>query len=143
MNIDTCFRTLNNGTSLDNWIEFDFKTKTVELFSYEIRSPSVDTTTNNYMFTPKSWKIVGSHDRIDSDCLDEQVNRSELNGKSSSAHFVCKTPTHNSYRYIRFIQNDNWGDCQQYDINTMCICISMFEIYGNIFEINTCNNNSY
>lgn len=88
------------------------------------------------MFTPKTWKIIESNDRINCDCLDEQVNRSELNRKSNNAHFVCKTPTHNSYRYIKFIQKDNWGNFKLYDIN-----ISMFEIYGNIFEINTWNNN--
>lgn len=88
------------------------------------------------MFTPKTWKIIESNDRINWDCLDEQVNRSELNRKSNNAHFVCKTPTHNSCRYIKFIQKDNWGNFKLYDIN-----ISMFEIYGNFFEINTWNNN--
>lgn len=31
-NIDACFRTLNNGNKIDNWLEFDFKTKQSNYF---------------------------------------------------------------------------------------------------------------
>lgn len=43
----------------DGWIEFDFGNRTVNLTSYTIRNWTGD-------FNPKSWRIVGSNDRIKS-----------------------------------------------------------------------------
>lgn len=124
----TDFRTLNNGSEVNNWFEFDFKENRIVLLSYEIKAPEqfVLVRQQQYICTPKSWTISASNDRTQWTDLDQKNERTELNAINAVGYFRCSNPSNRGFRYIRFIQTKAWGpENAQYDIN-----ISKFEIYG-------------
>ena len=106
-------------SSSDGWIEFDFVNKTVNLTSYTIRA-------SDYYY-PKSWRIVGSNDHEHWEDIDHRVNNSELNGGYKQHRFE-NTKSDKYYRYIRYIQEEQWnGSSCNY-----CIYLTRIELFGTI-----------
>ena len=98
---------VNSTDDSNRWIEFDFLNRKIDLSSYQIKSFPVGQVTWTDRAHPKEWEIRGSNDQINWDVLDQRVNCSDLNAKSVTKDFVCKTPTHKHYRYIRYYQKKN------------------------------------
>lgn len=101
----------------EGWIEFDFIDRKVRLSSYTIRTKS------NYY--PKSWRIVGSNDQKKWDVINIQSNNSALNGSQKQHRFDVKNDS-NYYRYIRYIQEDNWHNYPQCKYYIYLTCIEFF-----------------
>ena len=103
------------------------KIKKIDLFSYFIRSNDYPHSKSYYH--PKSWKIEGSN-TLENDwvILDQRVNDANLNGTHKEHYFVCQQSKfgcqENRYRYIKFTQEDSWGN------NKFNIYITYFELYG-------------
>lgn len=112
----------------DSFIEFDFQNKKVDLFSYYIRSNEV----KQDWYHAKSWRIMGSNDQKNWECLDIRFNISDLNRPYGEMHFQCQQSKYgninNRFRYIRYIQTESCYD------NRYNIYMSYFELYGDIYE---------
>lgn len=89
--------------SPNNWIEFEFLNRTIDLSSYQIKSIPY----GPYNHHPKTWQICGSNDHDNWEPLDQRENCSDLNRSSITKHFICQTPTHKQYKYIRYYQTEN------------------------------------
>lgn len=109
-----------NPSLNDGWIEFDFGSRAINLTSYTIRA--------RHCFCPKSWRIVGSNDHESWEVIDHRVNNSKLNGKYKQHRFES-TKSDNYYRYIRYIQEDQWTYGLFMDD---CISLTRIEFFGSI-----------
>ena len=105
-------------SSSDGWIEFDFLNKTINLTSYTIRTGG---------YYPKSWRIVGSNDHQIWEDIDHRVNNSELKGDYKQHRFE-NTKSDKSYRYIRYIQEEEWSGSQY----NYFIHLTRIEFFGSI-----------
>ena len=107
-----------------SWIEFDFGEKNeVNLSSYTIRTNGMPQNCNH----PKSWRIVGSNNKKQWVSIDHRVDLDDLNGSFLQHRFYCKS-NNNSFRYIRFIQENSHGE-HQFNVYLTCI-----EFFGNYYE---------
>lgn len=114
-----------NGES-DSWIEFNFYNRKINLTSYTIRTNQDGP---NSLWSPKTWRIVGSNDHVNWTVLNRQEDRPELNGIYKSHRFECD-PCDDYYQYIRYIQEDSWDSSYcKYSFSLTC-----FEIFGSILE---------
>ena len=115
----------------DAFIQFDFHNLSIQLFSYDIQSANNPKDTR---FHPKSWKIVGSNDGINwTNVLDQKNNCVELNGPSYYSHFICTNPSTESFRYIRYLQEEAW-DQDDTRHNNYNIHLRKIELYGIIYQ---------
>lgn len=123
------YANLTDANESEGWIEFDFCERKVNLSSYTIRTNSDHENWNH----PKTWRIVGSNDKDHWVTLDHQTNNSVLRGKCLQHRFQCENKNKNYYRYIKYIQEDNWNSDtkQKYDIYLTCI-----EFFGSISSPN-------
>lgn len=113
-------------TKKDAWIEFDFVQSKINVTSYTIRSSEHAPNMNCH---PKSWKIIGSNDQNAWDLIDIKQNREEMNGTHICQHFECERKSRMHYRYIRYVQLENWmPKC----IAKYSICLSCMEFFGSI-----------
>ena len=129
-NIDKVYiNYFNDGkvyTQKDAWIEFDFVQSKINVTSYTIRSSEHAPNMNCH---PKSWKIIGSNDQNAWDLIDIKQNREEMNGPHICQHFECERKSRMHYRYIRYVQLENWmPKC----IAKYSICLSCMEFFGSI-----------
>lgn len=113
-----------NATAETTWVDFQFLKQKIDLSSYQIKTYIYGSGNPH----PKEWEILGSNDREHWDVLDHQENCSELNQAHTTEHFVCQTPTHKLYQYIRYHQISNWHTNQ--DAYKYSLRISKFELYG-------------
>lgn len=107
----------------DGWFEIDFNDKKINLTSYALKTSS----SSSYSF-PKSWRIVGSNNKEEWEILSHQINNSDLNGKNKIKRFDCEE-NNKFYRFIRFLQDDSWGDSYQYNI-----VLAQIEFFGTILK---------
>ena len=121
----------------DAWILFDFgSSRKIDLFSYLIRS-SYNEPSSSYQ--PKTWRIMGSNDNQNWKQLDKRLNDENLNGWGLKYHCRCQSNEHgkssNRYRYIKYVQEDNWCDGKTgHDKNPYNIFLKFLELYGDIYE---------
>lgn len=109
------------------WIEFDFGKRKINMTSYTIQT--IYNPTN--CFHPKTWKFIGSNDTTNWELIDIKENNDELNGKSNCAHFICQN-NGKFYRYIKYVQLDNWRHQRNGTINKYYIGLSSIEFFGEI-----------
>lgn len=107
----------------EGWIEFDFVDKKINLTSYTMRTSSCGV---NDMYHPKTWRVIGSNDKINWDVINKQISNPALNGRYKQHRFECE-PTQQYYRYIRYIQDESWMPDRAYNIFLTC-----FELFGTI-----------
>lgn len=132
-NDNSYFYNYNGGcpsSENDSYIKFDFgSSRKIDLHSYFIRT---NENCPSY-FHPKTWRIEGSNDNSSWIKLDRQLNNASLNGSYNKHHFVCQDGKFgnkdNWYRYIRYVQEDNWSNNYPY-----YVYITYFELYGNIYD---------
>ena len=108
------------------FIEFDFVNKKINMTSYTIRT--IYNAINTYH--PKTWKMIGSNDYKDWEMIDMKQDNDELNGPSKCSHFECTNPGQ-YYRYIRYVQIDNWRSSYQ-ESYKYYIGLSAIEFFGSI-----------
>ena len=125
-----------HNTKKDGWILFDFGPyRKIDLHSYLIRS-SYNYPSSSYH--PKTWRIMGSNDNENWKHLDRRLNDDSLNGLAIIHHFECQNIKYgksvNRYRYIKYMQEDNWCDGKSVQINPYNIHLKFFELYGDIYE---------
>ena len=129
-NIDKVYiNYINDGkvyTQKDAWIEFDFVQSKINITSYTIRSSEHAPNLNCH---PKSWKIIGSNNQNTWDLIDIKQNREEMNGPHICQHFECERKSRMHYRYIRYVQLDDW---MTNGIAKYSICLSCMEFFGSI-----------
>lgn len=113
----------------ESWIEFDFCKQKVELKSYTIRSDDWGPDSHH----PMSWRFVGSNDHENWVEIDKRKNSSELKGNYKQSRFICNCNNNNFYRFIRYIQDDNWclNSRRYHNIDLTCI-----EFFGSISSSN-------
>ena len=116
----------NDKNDKDNaWIEFDFGQRRINMKSY-----SIQTLYNQKNFYhPKTWKFIVSNDHQNWEFIDIKENNDSLNGISYSGHFECQQQG-KFYRYIKFVQIDNWR--LNGDLNKYYIGLSSIEFFGEI-----------
>ena len=112
-------RKANEG---EGWIEFDFCERKINLSSYTIRTNNNNENWNH----PKSWQICGSNDKEKWDIIDQQTENSILRGFGKQHRFECSKKDNNYYRYIKYIQDDNWNSNRQKKFNIYLTCIEFF-----------------
>lgn len=108
-----------------NYIEFDFTTRKVELSSYSIQSNSGDS--SKYCH-PKSWEVIGSNDRVTWTLVDKRVDNSVLNKRYGKCKFICPQKS-DAFRYFRYVQTDSHFPESEFHINLTAI-----EFFGSIIE---------
>lgn len=107
----------------NSWISFDFKEHRIIPTDYTIRSFPAGANGNH----PKSWAIEVSNDNINWDKIDEQINCSNLRGKSITCSFKIQNQQYKQFRYLRMRQTaPNWYGWD-------CLIIESFEIFGQLF----------
>lgn len=121
----------------DSWIEFDFGPHfKVDIISYTIRTNSQGPF---QYYHSRSWKIVGSNDKINWFKLDKRKDDQNLNGAFKQHHFVFQSLQYgniiNRYRYVRYIQMDSWCNGASTPVNPFNIYLTYFEFYGDIYII--------
>lgn len=121
----------------DSWIEFDFGQHfKVDILSYTIRTNAEGAF---QFYHSRSWKIVGSNDKINWFKLDKRKDDQNLNGALKQHHFVSKNLQYgniiNRYRYIRYIQKDSWCNGASIPVNPFNIYLTYFEFYGDVYII--------
>lgn len=128
-----------SNTSIENsYIQFDFGAFfKIELTSYFIRSYGNGPNTS---YHPRTWKILGSNDLYSWKLLDSKIDDTHLNDDYASYNFECNTndcntnDCENKYRYIRYLQLDNYSDNKIYPNNPYNILICNFELFGKIYR---------
>lgn len=110
----------------DAEIEFDFVNRKINMTSYSIRT-SYNPVNSLH---PKTWKFVGSNDKKNWEMIDIKENNARLNGPSFSSHFACSNPG-KFYRYIKYIQIDNWKNAHQTSFRYY-VGLSAIEFFGYI-----------
>jgi hypothetical protein len=84
----------------NSWIQFDFKSRSVYLTHYTIKSDGNLTGANHL----SSWSIEGSHDGQHWEALDRRHTQ-ELNGPFRVCSYECQVQTGGvAFRYVRLIQ---------------------------------------
>lgn len=109
----------------EHWVQFYFKNHSVNIFAYEIKS-SPGTPSNQKYFHPKSWKLLGSNDQTNWVDIDEKNDSDALKDKSVVGYFECSKASLKYFKYIRFVQTEEWKNQNELDLGR-------FELYGNIF----------
>lgn len=103
-------------------------------FNYFLMIFKVPINPKDTRFHPKSWKIVGSNDGVNwTNVLDQKNNCVELNGPSYYAHLICNNPSTESFRYIRYLQEEAW-DTNDNHHNNYNIHLRKIELYGIIYQ---------
>lgn len=120
-------------TEEDGSLTFDFGSELkIDLYSYLIRSNGWPANGESHA---KSWRIMGSNDKINWILLDKRENETALKGSYFKHHFICQEKkfgnTNNRFRYVRFIQDANYTFK---GLNNRCIYITYFELYGDIYQ---------
>ena len=104
----------------NSWIQFDFKTRSVSLKSYSLRS----------YYGPKSWKIEGSNDMNTFTLIDQRNNPNDFKyGEYVNQHYNVNG-SQDQFRYIRITQGDEGG----HHPNNHYFWLTRVEFYGNLFE---------
>ena len=108
----------------NSWIQIDFKTRSVSLESYSLRS----------YWGPKSWKIEGSNDMNTFTLIDQRDNNDDFNKglKSVIKHYNVNSSEdqmRSRFRYIRITQGDDgrWG-------NDHYFRLARVEFFGSLHE---------
>lgn len=123
----------SNTSYEQSYIQFDFSVFfKIELSSYFIRSYSNGPNTS---YHPKTWKMLGSNDLYNWVLLDNRIDDTHLNDNFASYNFTCNNiDCKKRYRYIRYLQLDNYSDNSTYPNNPYNILICNFELYGKIYR---------
>lgn len=79
-----------------SWIQFDFKTRKVSLWSYTLKTYNMNKNSSHL----KEWAITGSNDGSNWELLDGH-DTARLNHSGASHTFQCKYHTRTFFRYIR------------------------------------------
>jgi hypothetical protein len=104
-----------------NWVEFDFCNRRVQLTAYSIRGGD--------RYVMKSWDIIGSNDHKIWTLINLVRNADSGNMKEGRT-FVCPRNTA-PFRYIRYVQHANGerdDNCQYF------IQIAAMEFFGSLTE---------
>jgi hypothetical protein len=103
----------------NSWIQFDFKTRSISLKSYSLRS----------RYGPKSWKIEGSNDMNTFTLIDQRNNPNDFKpGQYVNQHYYVNG-SQDQFRYIRITQGDegrHGGDHY--------FMLERVEFYGSLYE---------
>lgn len=116
-----------HSENIDNnaYIRFDFKEKSIQLFSYTIKS--YDCSNGNGAL--RSWVIEVSNDETNWQIVDQHSNDSTLNGSKIVATFNIQNRSNNFYRFIQLRRTGpNWHSSSKY----YYIYFYCFEIYGKL-----------
>ena len=109
-----------SSSSTDSWIQFDFKSRTVCLSGYSIRTGK---NCNNYH--PLSWVIEVSNDKSTWEPVDDRETR-DLAGDDIVHTYECNNPRQDFWRYVRMKQTrDNFAQ-------THNLCFSEIEFFGKL-----------
>ena len=114
----------SNNTKDDVYIRFDFKEKSIQLFSYTIQSYG----RSDGYGALRTWVIEASNDETHWQTIDKHDNDSTLNGSKIVATFNIQNRSNNFYRYIQLRRiGRNWGSGDHYSTYFYCI-----EFYGKL-----------
>ena len=107
----------------NSWIQFDFKSRSISLKSYSLRSYR----------GPKSWKIEGSNDMNTFILIDQRNKNNDFNSGYVTQHYDLNSSEDQMrmrFRYIRITQGDdgNWWN------NNHCFYLNRVEFYGSLYE---------
>ena len=107
----------------NSWIQFDFKTRSISLKSYSLRSCYIG---------PKCWKIEGSNDMDTFILIDQRNNNNNFRDGYVTQHYDVNSTEDQKrmrFRYIRITQGDdgNW-------YNNHCFSLNRVEFYGSLYE---------
>ena len=114
-NDDSCWYSNNEKNS---WIQFDFKTRSISLKSYSLRSCN----------GPKSWKIEGSNDMNTFTLIDQRNNPNDFKHCEYVNQHYNVNGSQDQFRYIRITQGDEGGH------NAHCFWLERVEFYGSLYE---------
>ena len=107
----------------NSWIQFDFKTRSVSLKSYSLRSYR----------GPKSWKIEGSNDMNTFTLIDQRNNPNDFKWNEYVNQHYNVNGSQDQFRYIRITQGDEGG---WWDSSSIYHYFSLdrVEFYGSLYE---------
>ena len=119
-NDDSCWISKDEKNS---WIQFDFKTRSVSLKSYSLRSK----------YGPKSWKIEGSNDMNTFTLIDQRNNPNDFKHCEYVNQHYNVNVSQDQFRYIRITQGDEGGWCDSSSISHI-FYLTRVEFYGSLYE---------
>lgn len=122
-NDQKCWTHIDPDQSQKSWIQFDFKTRRIQINSYMIKSRHGGGG-SCYL---KSWHIEISEDGNNWSLIDSRNNVTELNGSNKSNVFNISITK--PFRFIKLISDENWFNIQNHSFS-----IANIEIYGRIIE---------
>jgi hypothetical protein len=108
----------------DQWLCYEFKTGTIMLTGYTIRS-QYDVRTG--ACHPKDWIIEISMDGSNWTTVDEKTNNGALNEQNAVAYFDVAEGRHRECRFVRLRQTGNSHS------GTDALYLSSFEVFGHFF----------
>ena len=110
-----------SGNNPNDNIIIDFKNKKINLKGYSIRSRP-DHGVNRYHL--KSWKVLGSNDRLNWFEFDKKINNSDINNQNVSKYFECSNNSNEFFEFIKIeLIDTNWS-------NDWYFTISQLELFG-------------
>ena len=107
----------------NSWIQIDFKTRSVSLKSYSLRS----------YCGPKSWKIEGSNDMNTFTLIDQRNNPNDFKCDEYVNQHYNVNGSQDQFRYIRITQGDEGGWAGSSNI-THYFYLNRVEFYGSLYE---------
>ena len=107
----------------NSWIQFDFKTRSISLKSYSLRSSR----------GPKSWKIEGSNDMNTFTLIDQRDNPNDFEWDEYVNQHYNVNGSQDQFRYIRITQGDEGGWGHPSSI-THYFYLYRVEFYGSLYE---------
>jgi hypothetical protein len=85
-------------TAKDNWIEFDFLDRRIEIHAYSVKC------CDRYIL--KEWDIIGSNDGVSWSTI-HRVRNGTQNVRNGTQIFICEQKYH-PFRLIRYVQRANF-----------------------------------
>ena len=107
----------------NSWIQFDFKTRSISLKSYSLRSCN----------GPKSWKIEGSNDMNTFTLIDQRNNPNDFKYREYVNQHYNVNGSQDQFRYIRITQGDEGGWFNSSSISHY-FYLNRVEFYGSLYE---------
>lgn len=116
---------MHTNSEKDAFLLYDFIDRRIRPKYYSIKAK-----TNNDSNHPRSWKILGSNDKITWDSLDVRTDNESLCGIGASDTFKIKKDLDENqcYRYLKLLQTDVNSSCYYY------LALTNLEFFGTIYE---------